>query len=160
MVFMPPIVPKMYFPSDCPPHYSGDSCDWPICINGRIDSATRRCICRSHFAMPFCEECEAPWWGADCDKAPLDAIPDAQFGPWSDAIPYLPQAVLLISIILLVSALFCGLRLFLQTGGCQRRRTRSLSVESEAFDFKPHVHRAPPPYKETMCDEPPPPYTL
>lgn len=41
----------------CGPHYSGAACDWPICVHGVVDPASRLCQCYNHFAPPFCEFC-------------------------------------------------------------------------------------------------------
>ncbi|CAD6195448.1 unnamed protein product [Caenorhabditis auriculariae] len=78
--------------TSCPPHWAGPACDWPLCVNGKADAATRKCVCRDFFAQPFCISCAPGYWG---EKARL-AVP-----------PVVTHVILVVLVILAVFIVVC-----------------------------------------------------
>ncbi|VDO34016.1 unnamed protein product [Haemonchus placei] len=74
-------LPKMAY-HRCGPHYSGAACDWPICVHGVVDPASRLCQCYNHFAPPFCEFCLPGYWAEACDREILPAMPEPLLPPF------------------------------------------------------------------------------
>ncbi|CAI5441318.1 unnamed protein product [Caenorhabditis angaria] len=119
--------------TNCPPHWSGAACDWPICQNGRADPSTKTCTCRNYYSPPFCISCLPGYWGESCDRIPLKRI-----NPTSD-FPIAIPPVLLKPILGLILFLI----VFLIVVGIHRLRVH----------FR---NRHPPRYDDIAKDLPPP----
>ncbi|EGT44963.1 hypothetical protein CAEBREN_03756 [Caenorhabditis brenneri] len=66
---------------NCPPHWTGAACDWPICVHGRANPATKLCNCYNYYSPPFCISCLPGYWGESCDRQPLKGVTSASDFP-------------------------------------------------------------------------------
>ncbi|CAP23682.1 Protein CBG02928 [Caenorhabditis briggsae] len=103
--------------SDCPPHWTGAACDWPICVHGRANPATKLCNCYNYYSPPFCISCLPGYWGESCDRQPLKGVTSASDFPIR-VPPFLVKPILFaiaILIVLLILFVIYRIRIYIRS---------------------------------------------
>uniref|UniRef100_A0A8R1EIL6 EGF-like domain-containing protein n=1 Tax=Caenorhabditis japonica TaxID=281687 RepID=A0A8R1EIL6_CAEJA len=102
--------------ANCPLHWTGAACDWPICVHGRANPATKLCQCYNYYSPPFCISCLPGYWGESCDRQPLKGVSSANDFPIRIP-PFLVKPILLaigVVLLLLMAFVIYRIRIFVR----------------------------------------------